>query len=209
MSDVMVINLGLPKSGTTTLARALRRAGLNTADFRIKAEQTDDARLHGAYVAELMYQGYFNTGDPLHFLQDFSAFSEVSMLRGEKSLWPQMDFGLISALRAEHPNLKFVASWRAPVAISDSMLRWSNLGTERLPGATVPGLPAGFGQTTSERVRWIEGHYAALQRFFAGSDDFLLYDTAAEDAPDRIARFIKRDLPWWGKANVSPRREVA
>ena len=32
MSKMQVINLGLPKSGTTTLARALRRAGLHTAD---------------------------------------------------------------------------------------------------------------------------------------------------------------------------------
>ena len=44
MSRLRVINLGLPKSGTTTLARALRKAGLHVADHRIKPVQTDDAR---------------------------------------------------------------------------------------------------------------------------------------------------------------------
>ncbi len=38
-----VINLGLPKSGTTTLRRALSEAGYHVADHRIKAlENSDD-----------------------------------------------------------------------------------------------------------------------------------------------------------------------
>lgn len=205
-NETLVINLGLPKSGTTTLARALRRSGLHTADFRIRPHQTTDHTIHEAYVGELMYQGYFQGGDPLEFLKDFQAFSEISVLRGDKSLWPQTDWALLSVLRDEYPGAKFVASWRAPDQISDSMLAWSNLGTERLPGSTVPGLPLGFGQTTKERVRWIEGHYASLERFFAGSDDFLLYDTAANDAPEQLSTFLGRQMPWWGRANANKAR---
>lgn len=199
-----VVNLGLPKSGTTTLAHALKLAGLRVADYRIRRRQTPEAERHNAYVADLMYRGYFETGDPLAHMDDFDGFSEVSCLTPFRTLWPQTDFGLIQSIRAAHPGVRFVASRRDARAMSDSMLRWSNLGTERLPAGDVPGLPAGYGATTRERITWIDGHYAHLRAVFAGDPAFLDYDTAEPDSPARIAAHIGRDLPWWGKANRNP-----
>ncbi|TNF23073.1 MAG: sulfotransferase family protein [Rhodobacteraceae bacterium] len=204
MSRLRVVNLGLPKSGTTTLARALRKAGLHVADHRIRPMQTDRAELHGRFVGEMMYDGYFLRGDPLDGLEDFDGFAEINALRPPRSIWPQFDFGLIAAIRGCHPGIRFLASWRAPEAMSDSMLRWSNLGTERLPAADIPGLPAGYGVTTRERVTWIAGHYHALARFFDGAPDFLQYDVTDPEAPERIGAFLGRPLPWWGQSNVNP-----
>ncbi|WP_323763460.1 hypothetical protein [Marinovum sp.] len=204
MSRLRVINLGLPKSGTTTLARALRKSGLHVADHRIKKVQTGDRALHGRFVGEVMYDGYFLRGDPLHGLEDFDGFAEINALRPPRSIWPQFDFGLLAAIRALHPGARFLATWRPPEAISDSMLRWSNLGTERLPAADIPGLPAGYGVTTRERETWIAGHYAALDGFFAGAGDYLRIDVSAADAPMRIGGFLGREMPWWGKSNVNP-----
>ena len=198
-----IVNLGLPKTGTTTLAHALRLTGLRVADYRIRNRQTDDPALRGAFVGQCLYQGYFHTGDPLARLDRFDAFSEISCLRAGQSLWPQMDYGLIAALRAHHPGLRFLASWRDPRALSDSMLRWSDLGSARLPGSDVPGLPAGFGATTAERVRWIEGHYAHLSALFRDDPAFLLYDLDDPAAPARIGAHIGRPLPWWGRANAN------
>ncbi|MDX5401583.1 MAG: sulfotransferase family protein [Rhodobacterales bacterium] len=207
MSDaprLRIVNLGLPKTGTTTLAHALRLSGLKVADYRIRRRQTDDPGLHGAFVGQRLYEGYFNSGDPLDGLDRFDAFSEVSCLREKQSLWPQMDWGLISAIRAHHPGVRFLASWREARALSDSMLRWSNLGTERLPGSDVPGLPRGFGATTAERVRWIEGHYAHLKALFRDDPALLVYDVADPDAPARISAHIGRPVTWWGRANRNP-----
>lgn len=212
MSRLRVINLGLPKSGTTTLARALRRAGLHVADHRIRPEQSGDPALHGRFVGELMYDGYFLRGDPLQALDAFDGFAEINALRPPRSIWPQCDFGLLTALRAHHPGVRFLATWRRPEAISDSMLRWSNLGTERIPAADIPGLPAGYGVTTRERETWIAGHYAALDGFFAGAEDYLRIDVAHPEAPDRIGAFLGREMPWWGKSNVNhaaPREDSA
>lgn len=205
MSDarLRIVNLGLPKTGTTTLAHALRLTGLRVADYRIRRRQTDDATLHGAFLGQRLYDGYFNTGDPLHGLSDFDAFSEISCLRDGQSLWPQMDWGLISAIRAHHPAVRFLASWRDPRAVSDSMLRWSNLGTERLPQSDVPGLPRGFGATTAERIRWIEGHYAHLRAVFRDDPCLLIYDVADPEARARISAHIGRTVPWWGRANAN------
>jgi hypothetical protein len=199
-----IVNLGLPKTGTTTLAHALRLTGLRVADYRIRRRQTTDASLHGAFLGQRFYDGYFNTGDPLAGLEGFDAFSEISCLREGYSLWPQMDWGLISAIRAHHPGVRFLASWRDPRALSDSMLRWSNLGTERLPRSDVPGLPRGFGATTAERVRWIEGHYAHLRALFRDDPALLIYDVAGEDTPARVSAHIGRAVTWWGRANANP-----
>lgn len=205
MSRLRVINLGLPKSGTTTLARALKIAGLKTADYRIRRRQTQDPDLQGAFVGKLMYDGYFHAGDPLALMEDFDAFTEVNVLREGMSLWPQTDWGLIEAIRKHHPGARFLLSWRDPRAISDSMLRWSNLGLERLPQNAIPGLPRGYGETGHERVQWIEAHHAHVRRLFAGDDAFLEYDVADKSAQQKIGEFLGLELKWWGRANKSPK----
>lgn len=207
--NLVAVNLGLPKTGTTTLARALRISGLRVADHRLRGRHSTDGSLRGAFVAELLYRGYFETGDPAALIPQVEAISEMSMLRGTRSLWPQTDFALIRAIRAHHPGVKFLASRRDRFALSQSMLAWSNLGTQRLPDAAIPGLPPGFGETSRQREDWIEGHYGNLAAFFAGAPDFLEFDIADPEAPARIGAFLGRDLPWWGHLNANPARQHA
>lgn len=204
--SLRVVNLGLPKSGTTTLAKALQKAGLTVADFRIRRHQTEDPALRGAFVAELLYRGYFETGDPAALLPGFSAISEMSLLRKGRSLWPQTDLALIRALRAHNPDLKLLASRRDPFEMSQSILAWSDLGTARLPASAIPGLPPGFGETTKERIQWIEGHYATLRQAFGDDSGFLEFNIEDPDAPASVGRFLQIDLPWWGHANANPLR---
>jgi hypothetical protein len=64
MSSFKLVNLGLPKTGTTTLARALKITGFRVADHRIRPRQTESETLKNAFVADLLYQGYFQSGDP-------------------------------------------------------------------------------------------------------------------------------------------------
>lgn len=206
MSRLRVINLGLPKSGTTTLARALGRGGLAVADWRVRAGQSRGDGLAGEFVARLMYLGYYETGDPLALMDEFDAFAEISVIREGFNLWPQTDWGLIAAIRAHHPGARFVLSTRPAAHISDSMARWSNLGTERLPRAAIPGLPVGRGGQPHERIRWIEGHHAFCRQVFTGASDFLEYDTESETARARLSAFLGRDLPWWGRANANRKR---
>lgn len=203
MSALKVINLGLPKSGTTTLGEALKRAGLSVADWRIRPGQTENRQILRAFVGKLMYQGYYETGDPLALIDEFDAFTEIDIVRNGLNLWPQTDWGLIAAIRAHHPGAKFILTHRDPAKLSDSMGRWSNLGKTRLPMNAIPGLPEGYGATDADRIRWIEGHYAFCRQVFAGADDFLEYDVADEDAPHRIGAFLGIDLPWWGVANAN------
>jgi hypothetical protein len=194
-----VVNLGLPKSGTTTLGKALEKAGFRVADYKLRQDR-DNRR---GFVGMLMYRGYYETGDPLHFLAEFDALSEVNVIRQPRNAWPQTDWGLISAIRASHPGVRFLLSLRDPVAQADSMRRWSDLGTVRLPNHAVPGLPTGFGAKPGELERWIDGHTAFCRHAFAGAQDFLEYDISDPDADARISAFLGVELPWWGKANAN------
>ena len=198
--SLRVINLGLPKSGTTTLGEALKRAGMRVADWKIRPGQSQSMR---GFVGKLMYDGYYTTGDPLRHLYDFNAFTEIEVIREGKNLWPQTDWALLAAIRAHYPGARFILSYRDPAKHADSMRRWSNLGKSRLPGNAVPGLPEGFGREPGELERWIEGHTAFCRQVFKGADDYMDYDVEDEAARDRIAAFLGLDLPWWGTANAN------
>jgi len=208
MSGLKVINLGLPKSGTTTLGEALARAGLKVADWRIRKGQTLDDTLARRFVGKLMYEGYFEDGDPLARMPGFDAFTEIDIVRNGLNLWPQTDWGLLDAIRKNHPNAKFILTHRDAASLSDSMGRWSNLGSFRLPNSAIPGMPEGYGGTNEDRIRWIEGHYSFCRRVFDGDANFLEYDIKDEDAKGKIGAFLGIDLPWWGKANENTRRSA-
>lgn len=206
MSRLRVINLGLPKSGTTTLGVALRESGLRVADWRIRLGQSSEDRLRRQFVGDLLYRGYFQTGDPLALMEEFDAFSEISVFSHGFNLWPQTDWGLIGAIADRHEGARFIYSGRPPDQLVDSMLRWSNLGRRRLPRFPVPGLPEGYGQETAELVKWVDGHQRFCRQVFRGSDRFFEYDVTDPQAPDRIGAFLGIDITWWGKANEQAAR---
>lgn len=204
MSVPKIINLGLPKSGTTTLARAFSEAGLTVADWMLRAPNGDKL----GFVGRQMYAGWFESGDPLLHMRDYDAFTEISVIRRGRNYWPQTDWALLDAIRRHHPGALFLLSARDPVQHADSMRRWSNLGRRRLPEHEVPGLPLGHGAGPGELERWIEGHMTFCRHVFAGSDDFLEFDIADPGARDKIAAFTGFTLPWWGKANVNTNHPV-
>lgn len=202
MSGPRIINLGLPKTGTTTLTKALRRAGLRVADWRIRDGQSTRDEIIGEHLGRLIYADYFDSGDPLARLKEFDVINEMNAVRNDRSFWPQTDYGLISAIQARYPGVKFLLSHRDPMKTADSMMRWNNLGRRRLPQADVPGLPRGYGQSEAELARWIAGHYAFCRRIFAGCDNFLEFDIEDPGARDSISAYLGLDLPWWGRSNT-------
>lgn len=205
MHRMRAINLGLPKSGTTSFAEAMARAGLNVADHRIRRGQAADPAMTRNFVGLVLYRGYYGSGDPLELLHEFDAVAEASFLHQGRSAWPQMDHALIAAIRERHPHVKFTATRRDPARLANSMMRWTNM-PKRLLENSLPGLPAGFGGTEGELARWIDGHYAHLDRIFAGDDAYLCFDVADPEAQPKLEAHLGFDLPWWGRANENTSR---
>ncbi|MDF1727370.1 MAG: sulfotransferase family protein [Sulfitobacter sp.] len=209
MLEGPVISLSLPKSGTTTLAHALRHAGLKVADWRIRPAQTEDVNLQGKHVGPLIYEDYFNHGDPLRRLHEFDAVTEMNVINNSMSLWPQCDAGLLMAIERHHPKVKFLLSVREPGKVATSMKGWNSLGSRRLPQNDVPGLPRPYGEEVRHLTRWIESHYAFCIRAFRGQPNFLAYRLEDPDARQKISAFLEIDLPWWGQANANPAATAA
>jgi hypothetical protein len=204
MKRVKLVNLGLPKSGTTTLAHALDQGGWTVADHKVRRIHTREPGLGGTFVGRQLYNGYFESGDPFRVLDPFyDALTEISVLNGDTCLWPQCDYQMIKAMRLTRPDLLFVATWRPAEEVSESMRRWNNMGTDRLPNGHIPGLPHGYGETDAERIRWIEGHYDMLRDMFGDDPRYLELPMAAADARERLSAHVGIDLPWWGRLNVN------
>ncbi|MEN8741094.1 MAG: sulfotransferase [Phaeobacter gallaeciensis] len=201
--SLKVINLGLPKSGTTTLGKALSQAGYSVADHRLRDREEDKTGKRRIFVGSLLYKGLYERGDPMAYLDGFDALSEVSFIHGKFSVWPQFDFALLKVLKDLNPGLKFIATRRDAASHSKSIMAWNNLGTARLPASTVPGLPIGYGKTPEQQMIWIDGHYEALKHWFREDPDYLEINVADPDAQARVGAFLGRDLPWWGQANVN------
>ena len=181
---------------------ALRHAGLTVADWKIRRGQSKRSDITGEHVGKVIYADYFDSGDPLARLGEFDVVNEMSAVRHDRSLWPQTDWGLLSAIMEHHPDVKFLMNHRDPAKTANSMMRWNNLGKRRLPMADIPGLPRGFGSEEAELARWLEGHYRFCRRVFQGCDNFLEYDIEDADAQGKIASYLGLELPWWGQSNV-------
>lgn len=201
--SLKVVNLGLPKSGTTTLGKALKLAGFNVADHRLRDREEDRPGKRRIFVGSLLYKGLYEQGDPMAFMREYDAVSEISFIHGKFSVWPQFDFAMLKILKDLYPEVKFIATRRDADSHSKSIMAWNNLGTTRLPASSVPGLPIGYGKTAEQQMLWIDGHYEALKHWFREDPGYLELDVADPDAQGKVSTFLGRDLPWWGKANVN------
>ena len=207
MERLRVVNLGLPKSGTTTLGKALTESGLHTVDHRLHKHLTNRPALTGRFVGHVIYEGYFQTGDPLAHLDEFDGFGEISVLHDGNPAYPQMDAAIIEAIAIKHPGVRFVATWRDPAALSRSMVKWNNL-VKRLTRNSIPGLPVGFGGSESDRLHWIENHYRFLDTVFGGDPIYLRLDVADDAVAQDLGDHIGREIAWWGTANQNPKSDA-
>ncbi len=208
MSGPRIINLGLPKTGTTTLTDALGHAGLRVADWKIRRGQSERKDIIGEHIGKIIYSDYFDSGDPLARLDEFDMVNEMSAVRHDRSLWPQTDWGVLSAMMDHHPDIKFLMNVRDPAKTANSMMRWNNLGKRRLPMADIPGLPRGFGSSEADLARWLEGHYRFCRRVFQGCDNFLEYDIEDAEAQGKIGSYLGLELPWWGQSNIGAQADA-
>jgi hypothetical protein len=184
--------VGFPKSGTTTLTRALTESGLNAAHWRVPA----------GFVGKIIYDNIFAGREIFAGLEDYQAIAQadVCLPKAGKNYWPNLDFAVINLIRSTYPECLFILNYRDPRRIADSIRRWSRL-QHRLTISNIPGLPAGIGGNEDELVIWIENHFSAIRHFFRDSPNFLEIDIAAEDAPTKLSEALGIPIAWWGKAN--------
>jgi hypothetical protein len=195
---VRAVAVGFPKSGTSTIYEALLRAGLRSVHWTHRGEP----------IGKLVYDGWFEDGDPFARLQDVDAITQMDYCKPAKKLnyWPNLDIALLVAIRERHPDCLLILNTRPAEGIAGSIERWGDM-QHRIASQYIPGLPAGRGRTRAELVRWIEGHFSAVRATFRDDPAFLELDITAPDAADRLGAALGIPITWWGQANTNPKRE--
>jgi hypothetical protein len=192
---VRAIVVGFPKAGTTTLQEALTASGLRCAHW-----------VHdGQPVGKLVYDGWFEEGDPFAYLKDIDVLTQMDICvpAWDANYWPNLDIALLLAIRRKHPDCLFILNVRPPAHIAESIMRWPGL-PDRLKNVAMPGLPRGRGSRKKDVRRWVAAHYAAIRQVFAQDKAFLDLDLAAGDAPERLGAALGIEIAWWGRANANP-----
>jgi len=186
--------VGFPKSGTTSIDKALAASGLRSAHWKTTK----------GYVGQIIYRNLFAGIDPLAGLENFAAITQADVCLPKEKLnfWPNLDFAVLRQIRRYHPECVFILNYREPRLTADSIRRWGDL-RQRIKQSDIPGLPAGYGGNDEQLIAWIENHFAAVRHFFKDDPKFLELDIAAPDAPYKLGDALGVELKWWGKANIN------
>lgn len=182
--------VGFPKSGTTTITRALEASGLKTAHWQDEA---------GRYFGALIYHAIHNGLEPFAHLSGYDAVAQadVCLPRQGINYWPNLDFAVLRAIRRAHPECLFVLNYRRPEAIAQSICKWPGM-QQRFTYAEIPGLPRGYGAKPRQLVTWIENHFDACRTYFANDDRFVEIDIESADAPDLLGSKLGLPIRDWG-----------
>ena len=194
--------IGFPKSGTTTIARALEAAGLRAAHWKDRTGPT------GRFIGALIYDALYKGLDPFAHLTGFDAIAQSDVCwpyRGV-NFWPNLDFSVLRAIRRAHPECLFLLNYRNPAAICESICNWKDM-QDRLEMSEIPGLPHGYGGQRSHLITWIENHFDACRSYFADDPRFLEIDIASPDAPRLLGQALGIELTEWGIFKPSEERQ--
>ncbi len=182
--------VGFPKSGTTTLTAALEASGMKPVHW---------ADSDGKFVGQTIYENVLGGRDPFDGLGAYDCVTQADVCVPVQRVnyWPNLDFAILSVIRAAHPECLFLLNTRDPKKICSSIDRWPSL-RERIVRASIPGLPARMGEKDEEIIAWIENHFAACRRFFTSDPKFLELDIEDEKAPLILGKALGITIADWG-----------
>jgi len=177
-----ILCIGFPKSGTTTLFKAFKKAGFDAVHRRRKGKKPEGYRLYRSYIRDYTWTGA-------------DVITQLDTCRKDVNVWPQLDYEF---LKWASQHSKMILQYRSPEKILRSIKDHNDL---RKRIAYAPGL-FGAATTDGDILRWIEKHLIDAKRAVPEALKVCMDDS---DARDRIAKFIGVDLPWWGVANATRR----
>jgi len=184
----LALGIGLPKTGTTTLCKAFREAGI------IALHHSAGWRLPPA--GSLMVQAWKEGRSMNHYLHEVEVVTQLDSAGKDSNAWPQFNMGFLRAFRSEYPLAWIILHTRKPELTAISLRRWG-ICTEKI-AADTPGITEK--STNSDITRWINDYYFAIRHEFKKDQRFL--DFRVEDDPrERLTKAFKTPFPWWGVEN--------
>ena len=181
-----VINIGMPKAGTSSLTSFLNQQGYECAHWKA----------NGIYVGIEVRRHLFSNA-----LKDFNCFTQLDYCEWvskaeniSRCIWPQRE--MLTEFVSSFPKAKFVYTTRNASTWLDSVSRWGDL-LDRIRFSNTPGLQ--YGASDDEVKKWYEVSRNAAQLFFQqtgkGNQLFVLpVEKSQIMAPDLLAFLFGEDI---------------
>lgn len=184
-----IVNLGLPKSGTTSLQRVLELFGLTSSHWTVSDSETGAAKAF-KYVGEVIYSNYLGGRSIFEGFSPDSAITQLDVCVPSSglNLWPQLDPLITTKIPKQYPGCKILLLKRDPRKVVSSMKKWNDL-LVRLVASDIPGLPAWRGLCDDELLGWVAGHYESIECQFSGYSNFMSLDIEDKDSFESFVAF--------------------
>ncbi|MDZ7735903.1 MAG: hypothetical protein U5P41_07235 [Gammaproteobacteria bacterium] len=186
--ELKALCIGLPKTGTTTLYKALCSAGLHAV------RRHQPGKPAAGYI---MHRNLLHGRPLLHGMETVEAVTQPDTCLHGMNVWPQMDADFLCRVRAEFPRCTFILQARDTELTLASIRAHGDL-RERIVYA--PGL-YGAATTDNDIRAWIGRHYDSALEVIATLGG-VTFDIASPEAPAALMQAMDIDIGWWGRANA-------
>lgn len=206
----LVLVLGMPKCGTTSLHEAFLSAGFQSVHWALGAGKDSHAdkqlRLWGIdaerrLVAALVRRAASQGLPPLACLpEEIDAVAEMNGLfwidkraRLVDSFFPQMS--LLEHILLHYPHAHFILNLRDHGRWVKSVDGHNDM-RQRLVCADLPGLPSGAGAVDEELIGWVAAHHDRVQRLLSSRGAKLLVFDIEQHGERELSCFLGRPVRW-------------
>jgi len=188
-----IIVVGLPKSGTTTIDKALRNSGYITYHQRGKTK----------FLADEIYDNLKLHNDIFYsFESENVALTQLDYIHEGTGIWPQINYKFLRKI-SNLENTKFILNYRNPQKIISSFENYRN-GKQRLFEANVPHMPVL--KNNEDFYKFILSHFKKVRRIFKDKN-FIEIDIEDPNSKIKLEKFLNTKLTWWGVANRTTKRK--
>ena len=191
---------GPPRSGTSTIHFALKKAGVCSTH--------GEDRVSSIPLAVLLQRAFLEGRDPLFYLpRGTEAVADCHLTRSPKwdngqSAWPTFLPGFFSRLLEHHPTCFVLLNTRPVDEWIGSIDRWKDLRA-RIVKSDLPYLAPSRGSTDEELSEWVEAYYARVRSELTGNPNLIEFSIVDPKAPEIITERTGIELPWWGVRNAN------
>lgn len=194
------LNLGFPKTGTSSLHKFFECGGLQSAHYRCNRIDS---------CARCIRQSVEAGGDPLELCalgrKDIDVYAQMD----DGHYFPQIE--VLDDIVAAYPEATLFLTFRNMTKWYNSLKKWPPRKrgphlNDKLRENNITGFPTGVGENVSEFSDWFCNHVQRVRRVVNDNPSLTLVEVDIEDAniAKRMSDMFEIGESCWGHANVNP-----
>ncbi len=194
------LNLGFPKTGTSSLHKFFECGGLRSAHYRCNRIDS---------CARCIRQSVEAGGAPLELCELGGNNIDVYAQMDDGNYFPQIE--VLDDIVAAYPEATLFLTFRNMTKWYNSLKKWPPRKrgphlNDKLRENNITGFPTGVGKNVSEFSEWFCNHVQRVRRVVNDNPSLTLVEVDIEDAniAKRMSDMFEIDKNCWGHANVNP-----